>query len=188
MFTPEQLVGAVLAAFCRRYPTLDWDLRDELRAEAGLAYAECLTTFDPEVATIVTHAWPRMFGAMLDYLRRNSPWSRHAWNQIAAGETPTNKKTGVALVPRSTLELRDDLESTLDVADLVASQVDVRDALHRLHRAHPREAFVVLRRLAGYTLVEIAEDLGVSDRRVNELQWVANRRLLPAFRDGFARG
>lgn len=177
--TPDQLIGKCVSVFCRRWPA-DADRRDELRSEAGLAYARCLISHDPSRGSFLTHVWPRMTGAMLDYVRANAAYSRTAWRQVQAGEKPINRQTGEELHPRAALELPAHLEDERgDVAELAASRVDTARALRWLIDHYPREAGIVVRRMAGWTRSEVAGELGVSVDRIRQIEKTAFRRIKP---------
>lgn len=178
---PTDIVRHAATRLLRRLPSM---VRYDDLYSAGLtALVEASRRFD--VARGVdfrTYAKHRVYGAMLDELRRLDTVSRDRRRAIREGTESADAPPAPRLV---------DISAAAAVADpgpCVEDELDRRRSLERMHRAEkglpPRLRLVLkLRVNEGWTLREVADHLGVTEARACQLVGEVVRRLREAMSD-----
>lgn len=172
----RHVLSTVLGAH-RLPPSID---REDLESMGRLALVETAQRFDPtRGAAFKTYAWPRVYGAMVDAIRKSSPLSRTAWKRVRAGDL------SVSRFYFSIDEWRDrgvEFAVGADTPDVLA-HVHVQRALHQLPA---RDAKVLeLYFVEGWNLEQIAAHFGVCQSRASQLKTRAVAQLRDRlFRDG----
>jgi RNA polymerase sigma factor for flagellar operon FliA len=187
------LVDTELARARRRRYRLDFDDMRQV-ALLGLHQADQRASADLDGAPFEFFARRRIRGAILDELRSmgGARRDRHKTqnNRVKTGRADMARDAG--LLPR--VAWRDFLpgeelsDRTSEDLILVATDPSPEDqaiaSVHgermwaKIHTLPPRMRGVLLRRLRGEPEGAIAEELGVSEARVNQIAWEAARALL----------
>jgi RNA polymerase sigma factor for flagellar operon FliA len=161
------LVHGIAKRIHRRLPPhLD---RQDLVSSGMIGLLAAVDGYDPERSTMfVAYAAPRIFGAMIDWLRKNDcipPSARRRGEdlQVLSLEEPVERAAGDQGKQPCLLELLPD-EQAPDPEECVVTQETVRLALEALP---PREReIVVLHHFADVPLPTLAAAVGLSPRRV----------------------
>jgi len=172
---PTEIVRHAATRLVRRVPST---VRfDDLYSAGLIALVEASRRFDAgRGVDFRTYAKHRVYGAMLDELRRLDTVSRDRRRAIREGSESPEAPPAPRLV---------DIAAAAGVPDespTVEDELDRRRALHRMREATellpPRLRLVLrLRITEGWTLREVADHLGVTEARACQLVGEVVRRL-----------
>lgn len=170
------LVPRVVSSMLRRRRVASHVGRDELVAAGNVGLVQAALRFRPiEGSRFVAFAWMRIQGAVLDYMRSNSPLTRGDLAKVRAGDRSRE------VYFNSFEEWREhghDIAAPPAVADVDEVPFEQTTLRHALRILPAREEKVLLLYYRdGFNMRQISERIGVNESRVSQLHARALRRL-----------
>ena len=161
------LIGSVCKSFIKPSERGVMPIEDtEAFSVACVAFARAVKKFNPEIGTFATFARSCMYRELC----------RHAVSSRLSIQTWSIFNSSGNVSPDDEPSYTDDLQGDLELAESLDCMYDA------IKRLRPNQRNVMLRRLRGETMREIAEAMGVTFQRVAQISDAAIERLIEILR------